>query len=282
MNTINGFAIYFIHFTYCIKFILDGLFLSLDIRLYHKRGNSMQSLSFGTDFQLSQHQHQPQLPFRWENLGGKDKFLSCQVPSRRDLSSVNISLILNSGHLERVIPPRSSLCELEALLAKNNPSGEVARHLSPMGRCGRQFEGLIGCGCPELDPINNPRLWKKYQRRALKAIPSAPKTNEFTVTFFASGLLLYELVTLDKIVCKLNKKGWRGQINAQFIDFKYARDERESEAIAGQIENLECQQTDWSNYTIASAVVGWIAAGFFGYFEKKRTIKPNYFLEQWE
>lgn len=96
-----------------------------------------------------------------------------------------------------------------------------------MGRCSYEHKGMSRCGCSGLDPKKNREAFMAYVAGAKELLVEAIafKTSSITLTFFASGYLLLDYMVLIPLLKLAHMHRYKGTINLQFVDTKYAAKE---------------------------------------------------------
>ena len=115
-----------------------------------------------------------------------------------------------------------------------------------MGNCSYRYSSMSRCGCPTLDPVKNPRLWRKYVDSVVEVVQEQlqKESEEVTLTFFASGYLLEDCQLLGEILNLSEIKSWKGTLNLQFVDLRYVIDE--VQGLRGNIQKFdEKSEVNW-------------------------------------
>lgn len=229
-----------------------------------KRTQAKHSVSPLQDIRLITHQQvfKTLLPFLFDYywatrpVAGKDiSYLRCRVST-----DVHEQVRLRSTSQFQKIFPLIRSGQAHKLLKRDR--GCIDPKNDAMGKCMYIFNELRDCACPPLSRKQYPQLRNDYENRVIKKALEIVKVEGQTtlnITFFGSGFLFTEFVLLIKLIASLEKQGWKGKLNIQFIDYSYTPVNLPRKELHAEIADLERQINKTT--AVTTGVCGTLAVG---------------------
>jgi len=120
----------------------------------------------------------------------------------------------------------------------------IIANTSSMTHCSYRYHALNRCGCPDLDPNKNEKLWGTYVAAVINAVKLRLHQSEIVLTIFASGYLLQDCELLDLLFMDPTVQNWKGILKLQFVDLKYkVNDIKKLKEEVNKVKNLKVNWT---------------------------------------